>query len=129
MAAVALLVVVVYLTLLRPDGPGTLRGHRGPRRRVDLEGRQHRPNESGPQAEDTARALRGPGGAGIGGAGISGAGISGAGRAARRRRRPSAPARGPLGASRSDPSPSDDQYDDSVKSLLDKVAAGGAISD
>ncbi len=113
-AAVALLVVLVYMTLLRPDGPGLLGG-------VEVPGGGSEapagPKRAGPARPDPP----GNGPTAFGGAGataVAAAGAPGATGAA------GGPAPLLTGTT-----PADDQYADPVKALLDKVATGGSVGE
>ena len=114
-AAVAVLVVVVYLTLLRPDGPGTLRG-------IEAPGGESTSRVDTAPTDRQSRATRGSGrgDGGAGGAAAGGASVLGG--------TPGGPFSVPAQAD-TPLLPGDDQYADSVKALLDKLASGGSISD
>lgn len=114
-AAVALLVLLVYVTLLWPQGPSTLRGIEAPggapTTQVDTDRKPNRdPGPSGGPSPPQGSQPRPNEGAGPGGSD----GAEGGSDAA---------------ALLINPTPSDDQYTDSVKALLDKLATGGGVGE
>jgi len=111
---VAVLVLVVYVTLLRPTGPDTPGGIEGP-------GGEQTTIAPGGEGDTTASLEPRDGRRGTGSVvspptGAAGAASPGA-------------AGGPGPNVVASPSPTDDQYDDAVKALLKRVGAGGSIPD
>ena len=131
-AAVALLVVLVYLTLLRPEGSSPLRVIEAPGGGPEVTLRPEgppgpaRPGQRGPsnrQGGNRQGGNRQGGGHGLPGeSGSSGSEIAATvGLTAGTGGEPPASFKGTT--------PGDDQYKDAVTALLDKVAGGGAIDE
>lgn len=109
-AAVALLVIVVYATLLRPLGPSALRGIEAPGGETTTQVPPDREPERDPDLGpgEGPRPPQGGQSRPRGGAGPRGSGAT---------------------ALVINHTPTDDQYRDSVKALLTKLAPGGAVGD
>jgi hypothetical protein len=124
-AAVALLVLLVYVTLLRPDSSDKLRPIEAPGGGQEAQSRpDSKPNgEDGSDGggDDRPAGPSGPAGSGTGGGAPAPTVLAGTGGAD-----------GTGGTDTTGPGgtlPTDDQYTDSVGSLLRKVATGGPIGE
>jgi hypothetical protein len=122
-ATVALLVFVVYMTLLRPDGPDGLRGIEAPGGGTQVDGGPRGGDGEGSErdGERERRDRRGTLAPRPGPDGAPPAVLAREGTAA------AAPGAGV--ANEGGPTPTDDQYADSVTSLLRKVGSGREIGD
>lgn len=113
-AAVALLVLLVYLTLLRPEGTSDLEGIEAPGGGTNVEAPPRDRDNNGSPGPNGPEGPTGPGG-GARGTVVAGSGVAGPGGG------------GTDTTTLTGTTPSDDQYTDSVTSLIRKVATGGGI--
>ncbi|MGI9020012.1 MAG: hypothetical protein ACR2G3_04800 [Solirubrobacterales bacterium] len=122
-AAVALLVMLVYLTLLRPESHGPLRGIQAPGGETQVNAGPD-PDHDADRRDARARGAATPSAGGaltlsVGGALTLSAGVS----------EPGGATPGDVPPTLVRNTPTDDQYTDSVEALLRKVGAGSGISE